>query len=257
MPHLDVLHPARRFWKPRTGLTPASGSAVDARELERLDDLFAAALERQPRRAAHGDVPGFEIPARYFQFVRSGDARPLAAVLEHNRLDLLSLAALTARLLHLARSGPDGARDAREALALGHVYARGRARRTRARRATAARSSAAARRAAPTIRSASRRCARWRSRAAARGSMTKRRRAGASCSRCAAARRRSSAKRPRRSRFITSTACAISPRRRRLRCGDLEGERPGWTACGAASVARLERKMVQVRSEKSEVEVEA
>ena len=40
-----------------------------------------------------GDVPGFEIPARYFQFVRSGDARPLAAVLEHNRLDLLSLAA--------------------------------------------------------------------------------------------------------------------------------------------------------------------
>ena len=71
-----------------------------------------------------GDVPGFEIPGRYFQFVRTGDARPLAAVLEHNRLDLLTLAALTARLLHLARTGPDAARDAREALALGHVYAR-------------------------------------------------------------------------------------------------------------------------------------
>ena len=69
-------------------------------------------------------MPGFEIPARYFQFVRTGDARPLAAVLEHNRLDLLSLAALTARLLHLARAGPDAARDAREALALGRVYAR-------------------------------------------------------------------------------------------------------------------------------------
>ena len=64
-------------------------------------------------------------PARYFQFVRSGDAGPLEAVLEHNRLDLLTLAALTARLLHLTRSGPDAARDAREALALGHVYARG------------------------------------------------------------------------------------------------------------------------------------
>ena len=36
------------------------------------------------------DVPGFEIPARYFQFVRTGDAGPLAAVLDHNRLDLLS-----------------------------------------------------------------------------------------------------------------------------------------------------------------------
>ena len=71
-----------------------------------------------------GDVPGIEIPSRYFQFVRSGDARPLAAVLDHNRLDLLSLAALTARLLHLTRTGPEAAKDAREALALGFVYAR-------------------------------------------------------------------------------------------------------------------------------------
>ena len=39
-----------------------------------------------------GDVPGFEIPDRYFRFVRTGDARPLDGVLEHNRLDLLSLA---------------------------------------------------------------------------------------------------------------------------------------------------------------------
>jgi uncharacterized protein len=71
-----------------------------------------------------GDVPGFEIPRRYFQFVRTGDSRPLRAVLEHNRLDLLTLAALTARLLHVTLHGPDAARDAREALALGHVYMR-------------------------------------------------------------------------------------------------------------------------------------
>ena len=83
------------------------------------------ALERQILGARRvGDVPGFEIPARYFQFVRTGDARPLAAVLEHNRLDLLSLAGLTARLLHLAQRGPAAANDAREALALGRVYAR-------------------------------------------------------------------------------------------------------------------------------------
>ena len=71
-----------------------------------------------------GDVPGFEIPGRYFQFVRSGDAGPLVDVLEHNRLDLLSLAALTARLLHLVRVGPGDARDAQEMLALGRVYER-------------------------------------------------------------------------------------------------------------------------------------
>jgi uncharacterized protein len=120
-----VLHPARRFWKrASTGARAfqASGGAFQASD----DGCSLAALEKQilgVRRA--GDVAGFEIPSRYFQFVRTGDARPLAAVLEHNRLDLLSLAALTARLFHLAHNGPDAARDAREALALGHVYMRG------------------------------------------------------------------------------------------------------------------------------------
>jgi uncharacterized protein YprB with RNaseH-like and TPR domain len=104
-PHIDVLHPARQFWK--------------------RDDCSLGALERQlvgHRRI--GDVAGFEVPARYFQFIRTGDARPLAAVLEHNRLDLLSLAALTARLLHVTRNGPGAAHDAREAIALARVYAR-------------------------------------------------------------------------------------------------------------------------------------
>src|SRR5205823_12789280 len=71
-----------------------------------------------------GDVAGFEVPSRYFRFVRTGDARPLAAVFEHNRLDLLSLAGLTARLLQLIRAGAPAARDTHEALALGAVYAR-------------------------------------------------------------------------------------------------------------------------------------
>jgi hypothetical protein len=116
MPHIDVLHPARRFWKPRA-VTSIYGTT---------EGCSLQALERQIIGARrHGDVPGFEIPARYFQFIRSGDARPLTAVLEHNRLDLLTLAALTARLLHMARSGPQAIADPREALALGHVYSRG------------------------------------------------------------------------------------------------------------------------------------
>jgi uncharacterized protein YprB with RNaseH-like and TPR domain len=109
LPHLDVLHPARRFWSDRHPDSRCSLTALEGQVLG-------------TRRA--GDVAGSEIPARYFQFVRSGDARLLAAVLEHNRLDLLSLAGLTARLLHLVRAGPGAARDAREVLALGHVYAR-------------------------------------------------------------------------------------------------------------------------------------
>ena len=106
--HIDVLHPARRFWKE--------------------DDCSLGVLEQQVLGAwRDGDVSGYEIPERYFQFVRSGDARPLVAILEHNRLDLVSLAGLTSRLLEIIRGGPDYAENAREALALGHVYARGRA----------------------------------------------------------------------------------------------------------------------------------
>jgi uncharacterized protein YprB with RNaseH-like and TPR domain len=107
LPHVDVLHPARRFWKE--------------------DECSLMALERQVLGATRtGDVSGFEIPDRYFRFVRTGGAQPLAAVFEHNRLDLLSLAGLTARLLDLIRGGPDHVDNAREALALGYVYARGR-----------------------------------------------------------------------------------------------------------------------------------
>jgi uncharacterized protein YprB with RNaseH-like and TPR domain len=110
LPHLDLLHPARRFWRDGAADTPCS-----------LQVLENAVLGT--RRT--GDVPGFEIPTRYFRFIRTGDARPLRAVLEHNRLDLLSLAGLTARLLDLVRRGPGAVRHAREALALGRVYARG------------------------------------------------------------------------------------------------------------------------------------
>lgn len=108
IPHVDVLHPARRFW----GGDPALGCSLVALEQQLLG------VQRV------GDVPGFEIPERYFQFIRSGDAQPLADVFEHNRLDLLSLAALTARLLMLVSEGAGATDDEREAYALGRVYER-------------------------------------------------------------------------------------------------------------------------------------
>jgi len=112
-PHMDALHPSRQFW---ASSTPGPSGSTDC-SLTSLERRLLAVRRK-------GDVDGFEVPARYFQFLRSGDARPLEAVLEHNRRDLLTLAALTTRLLHLARSGADGARTAREAIALGRVYAR-------------------------------------------------------------------------------------------------------------------------------------
>ena len=70
-----------------------------------------------------GDVPGFEIPARYFHFVRTGDAGPLVPVLEHNRLDILALAAVTARAAQLLGGDPDAA-TAREALGVARLLER-------------------------------------------------------------------------------------------------------------------------------------
>ncbi len=115
LPHVDMLHPARRLW--RTDEDEAAGTVASCR-LSVLEGALCG-MRRE------GDVPGFEIPARYFHYVRSGDARPLAQVFEHNRLDLVSLAVLTAEASRLLEEGPHAARTAREALGLGRLYERG------------------------------------------------------------------------------------------------------------------------------------
>jgi hypothetical protein len=111
VPHFDALHSARRLWKGRT-LADDGGCRLST--LERT--LF------QVKRV--GDVPGFEIPDRFFRFLRSGDPRPLEPVLEHNRIDLVSLAAVTAHAARLAQDGHGACRDCAEALALGRIYER-------------------------------------------------------------------------------------------------------------------------------------
>jgi uncharacterized protein len=111
--HFDMLHPARRLWRARDGAAEGEGGCRLG-TLERvLCDVTRA-----------GDVPGLEIPGRYFQFLRTGDARPLEPVLEHNRLDLISLAAVAAHAVELVEQGSARCRDAAEALALGKVYER-------------------------------------------------------------------------------------------------------------------------------------
>ena len=52
------------------------------------------------------DVPGFEIPTRYFHFLRTGNSAAIAGVLDHNRWDLLSLAAVMSQALWTAAEGP-------------------------------------------------------------------------------------------------------------------------------------------------------
>jgi len=128
VPHVDMLHPARRLWRGPDAHRDGEGfrNASTLGDFEaasgcRLSTLETSLLGHE----REGDVPGFEIPARYFRYVHTGDARPLGAVLEHNRLDLLSLAFLTARAAQLLDDGAAAAVTAREAFGLGRLYERG------------------------------------------------------------------------------------------------------------------------------------
>ena len=104
--HVDLVHPARRLWGPETG----GLGGLEHRVLGfRRDD----------------DVPGFEIPSRYFDYLRSGNPRPLRGVLAHNQLDLVSLGVLTGMACNLVDRGAQVTGSARQSLGLGRLYARG------------------------------------------------------------------------------------------------------------------------------------
>jgi uncharacterized protein YprB with RNaseH-like and TPR domain len=115
-PHIDMLHASRRLWKERPSV---AGPPLDE------DSCKLAVLERHLGGVHRiGDVPGFEIPSRFFRYVREGDAFPLEAVMEHNRIDLVSLALVAAHAVRLIEQGPAATQNARECLGLGRLYER-------------------------------------------------------------------------------------------------------------------------------------
>jgi tetratricopeptide (TPR) repeat protein len=116
-PHLDMLPIARRLWRAARPVVDVPGGQTESCALSALERVLFGV-----RRT--GDVPGSEIPGRYFTFLRTGDAVPLDPVLEHNRLDLVSLAVLTARALTLLADAPDGAERPRELLGLARIFER-------------------------------------------------------------------------------------------------------------------------------------
>jgi uncharacterized protein YprB with RNaseH-like and TPR domain len=95
MEHVDLLWPARRQFR---GVLP---------------DCRLQTLERHLcRRMRPGDIPSALIPERYHEFVRTQEASLIAPVLRHNRLDLLTMAELSARLLQHAAARDTEARPA-------------------------------------------------------------------------------------------------------------------------------------------------
>jgi len=101
-PHFDLVHLARRIHR-RGPPSAHKRAGVGAPSMERWDDEGAqrvascklVALERTLLGfAREGDIDGGEVPARYSQFLRHGDADAIRAVCDHNLWDVVSMAAL-------------------------------------------------------------------------------------------------------------------------------------------------------------------
>ncbi|HEX2032903.1 MAG TPA: ribonuclease H-like domain-containing protein [Chloroflexota bacterium] len=110
-PHFDLLHTARRLWR------PAIGSCA-LQSLER--HILGVGRE--------DDVESFLIPAIYHQFLRDGDGRYLKKVFAHNEADVLAMVAVAIRACLAFDCGTGQGRDghaqlsAAEYVGLGRVY---------------------------------------------------------------------------------------------------------------------------------------
>jgi uncharacterized protein YprB with RNaseH-like and TPR domain len=85
--HVDLLHLARRLWRDR----------LPSRTLKYIEENVLGA----PRTSQ--EVPGYEIPWLYFDYLRTGDVSEMKGIFYHNAMDIVALAALlghTAAMLH-------------------------------------------------------------------------------------------------------------------------------------------------------------
>jgi len=78
LPHLDLLYTMRRLYKRR--LSDCSLGNIEK---------YILGFERQD------DVPGYLIPGIYFEYLRTRQCHRLVSIFDHNRWDILTLAALT------------------------------------------------------------------------------------------------------------------------------------------------------------------
>ena len=104
LPHLDLLHMCRRLWKLRLGRC----------NLGRLEEVILG----KPR---VDDLPGSEVPQRYFTYLKTKRMELLEDILKHNAQDIASLCVLLNHMADLYRH-PEKIRVSED------VYSMGRAR---------------------------------------------------------------------------------------------------------------------------------
>lgn len=99
--NLDLLYPARRAWKLRLGSC----------RLARLEEIILG----MPR---EDDLPGSEVPGRFFEFVKTGDESLLEDIIRHNRQDIATLATLLVKLC-VINDCPEQLSDRRDLFSMG------------------------------------------------------------------------------------------------------------------------------------------
>ena len=98
---MDLLYPARRAWKLRLGSC----------RLARIETEILGL----PR---HNDLPGSEVPGRFFEYLKTGDEALLEDIIDHNRQDIATLATLLIRLCAV-NAAPERLTDQRDLFSMG------------------------------------------------------------------------------------------------------------------------------------------
>ena len=99
--NLDLLYPSRRAWKLRLGSCRLCNIESEILGMPREDDL-----------------PGSEVPARFFQFLKTGEEALLEDIVRHNRQDIATLAKLLVRLCAV-NDRPELLSDQRDLFSMG------------------------------------------------------------------------------------------------------------------------------------------
>lgn len=106
-PHLDLLHTARRVYRLR---------------LRRCN--LASLEEAVLGQTREDDLPGAQVPQRYFDYLKTGEFALLEDVLRHNFQDVVSLAQLTAHLCAVYRQ-PERLAHEEDLYSVGRTLLRG------------------------------------------------------------------------------------------------------------------------------------
>jgi len=76
--HIDLLHLSRRLWRNRLSSRTLGNLEIQILDADRIEE----------------DVPGWQIPSLYSEYLLDGDATRLKPVFYHNKMDVVSLAVL-------------------------------------------------------------------------------------------------------------------------------------------------------------------